>query len=85
VSYYKGLGVPQNNVVAYALWDVAAAQASSGNACASQASKVRSVLAANLTAQDIKAAQALSREMSQPGNLLKALDRYLATSVSKDH
>jgi hypothetical protein len=75
--YATGHGMPQNRVVAYALFNLATAQNSS---IKEGASMVRAALAKRMTEQEIKAGQALSQEMSRPGNLLKALDQYLAAS-----
>jgi TPR repeat protein len=79
--YGMGQGVPQDKVVAYALLNLAAAQESSSGD--HTASSNRSRLAAGMTEQAIEAGQALSRKMSVPGNLLKALDSYLAGSGSR--
>jgi TPR repeat protein len=80
--YTNGHGVRQNRVVAYALFNLTTAQDSSNN---DLASKRRASLAAKMTEQEIKSGQALSQEMSRPGNLLKALDQYLATSGVDSH
>jgi hypothetical protein len=47
--------------------------------------KYRSELAADMTAEEIKAAQALAQELNRPGNFRKALNRYLAASAGKKH
>jgi hypothetical protein len=79
--YANGQGVPQDKVVAYALLNLAAAQeSSSGDHTASSS---RSRLAADMTKRAVEAGQALSRRMNAPGNLLKALDSYLAGSGSR--
>jgi TPR repeat protein len=45
-----------------------------------RATRERAALADKMTEQEIKAGKTLSQEMSRPGNLLKALDQYLATA-----
>jgi hypothetical protein len=40
---------------------------------------------ARVTKQEIEAGQTLIGQMSRPGNLLKALDEYLAASAAKNH
>jgi TPR repeat protein len=79
--YDNGQGVPQDYVAAYALINLAAARESQdGDHWAFQA---RAKLADSMTQQKIEAAQALSRAMNRPGNLLKALDQYLATGQGR--
>jgi TPR repeat protein len=80
--YATGQGVPQNLVVTYALFNLPSAQDSSDNDSISQE---RDSLAAHMTKQEIEAGQSLSQEMSRPGNLLKALDQYLATPGDTSH
>jgi TPR repeat protein len=78
--YALGKGVPQSKVVAYALFNLSAAQAPTHE---NDAFKHRSSLEKNMTKQEIEVGQALSQKMSISGNLLKALDGYLATSGSE--
>jgi hypothetical protein len=80
VAYAKGEGVSRNNVAAYALLDLSAAQISSSGD--DELSEYRSSLIARMTQQEIEAGQALARKMSAPGQFLKALDDYLASSHS---
>jgi TPR repeat protein len=80
--YARGQGVPQNKIVAYALSDRAVVLNAPSDA---HAPATRAALAANMTEQEIKSGQALSQEMSRPGNLLNALDQYLAASTDKGH
>jgi TPR repeat protein len=80
--YANGQGAPQNKVIAYALFNPAVARDSSGD---ERATQVRAWLATQMTQQEIKAGQALSQEMSRPGNLLNALDQYLVTSGTNNH
>jgi hypothetical protein len=70
--YAVGRGVPQNNVVAYALFNLLATPASS-------VIKIRSFLTTLMSQQEIEAGQALTRRMNAPGQLLKALDDYMAS------
>lgn len=73
IAYANGQGVAMSRVVAYALYNLSAAQAPSYN---TGAAYKRATLANEMTAKEIEAAQKLTREMAKPGNLLKALDRY---------
>jgi len=83
VAYKRGQGVSPNDVVAYALFTLSAAQEPSGGGVASEN---RSQLAQSMTEQEIEAGQALSRKMGFPGKLLNALDQYLASLPSgKEH
>lgn len=75
--HVDGQGVPQSRVVAYALYNLAAADNET-------AAKNRSGLSEGMTNREIEAGQALSREMSKPGNVLKALDQYLAKPAVKE-
>ena len=78
--YDHGRGVPASRVVAYALYDLSAEgdPSSENNATANRTS-----LAKSMTKQEMEAAQALSQELAKPGNLTKALDRYVG-SVGQD-
>ena len=71
--YAKGLGVPQDKVLAYALFNVSAA----GDPAAEEAISNRDIISKAMTPREIKAGQALTRELAQPGNFGKALDAYL--------
>ena len=79
--YANGYGVPENNVVAYALYGDEPEP--SKDSC--RPIKYCAELAADMTAQEIKAAQALAQELNRPGNFRKALNRYLAASAGKKH
>ena len=73
VMYSKGQGVPPSRVVAYALYNLSAANdPSSENIATSH----RTYLAGKMPTQEIDAAQDLTREMARPNNLLTALDNY---------
>ena len=74
VMYAKGQGVPWNDIVAYALCNVAAAGNSSERVKISQ---IRDLLTKLMTPSQIEAAQALSLELAKPGNFGLALDAYL--------
>ena len=72
--YIKGQGVLPSHVVAYALYNLSAANdPSSTNIAASH----RTYLTGKMPAHEIDAAQALTREMAKPNNLLSALDGYV--------
>ncbi len=74
LMYYSGRGVPKNRVAAYALLDLSAAK----DAIAQGASAIdRTVVAKAMTPQEIEAAQHLSRDMSKPKNLQRALDQFI--------
>lgn len=71
--YSKGQGVLQSRVIAFALYNVSAANdPSTGNKAAAN----RDGLSSLMTSAEIAAGQSLSLEMSKPGKLLKALDKY---------
>ncbi len=72
--YKNGQGVPPSRVVAYALYNLSAANDPSS---ANIATGHRTYLAGNMTAQEIDAAQNLTREMARHNNLLTALDNYI--------
>lgn len=75
--YTNGDGVAKNLVIAYALQNLA--QAAGNEFARSNLSKNE----ADMQASEIAAAQQLSREMSKPGNLLKALDNYAKHNPTK--
>ena len=75
--YVNGQGVPRSKVVAYALWSLSDATVAS-SPLSTGSSEYHSRLANVMTKQEIEAGQVLSREMSRAGNLLNALDKYLA-------
>ncbi|WP_396230361.1 tetratricopeptide repeat protein [Gallionella capsiferriformans] len=81
--YASGQGVHQNSVFAYALFNVSATNAHSADKIDGAAAN-REKLSSSMTAKEIAAAQALSREISQPGMLLKALDRYSKKQAIKE-
>ena len=80
VMYEYGRGVPSSPVAAYALYNLAAAN---DPASVNKASANRTRLIHTMSPKEIEAGQALTRELSKPGNLLKALDQYVKTRVSK--
>jgi TPR repeat protein len=76
--YANGQGVTSSRVVAYALFSLAAANdPSSANTAAAN----RTALLKSMPAKEIEAAQAMTRELSQPGNLLNALDKYVKSAA----
>ena len=74
VMYANGQGVPQDKVAAYALYNLSAANDPSHD---NNARKNRERLAENMTASEIEAGQALTREIAKPGNFGWALDGHL--------
>ena len=81
VMYTKGQGVARSRVVAYALYNLSASiDASADN----KATANRSALLEDMSQQEIDAGQALTRDMSQPGNLLKVLDAYIKKPKVKE-
>jgi TPR repeat protein len=74
MNYVKGEGVLQSRVIAYALYSVAATQDPSYRRPPFDVN--RKNLSSSMTAAEINAGQSLSRDMSKPKNLLKALDKY---------
>lgn len=72
--YAKGIGVPPDYVAAYALLNLATSFDSSLDKCIS----FRNFLLNNMEPEEVQAGQALTLEMSINGNMIKALDYYLA-------
>jgi hypothetical protein len=72
--YARGQGVPQDRVLAYALYSLSAAGDPSSN---NPAARNRDIIAKEMTPREIEAGQALTRALAQPGNFGKALDAYL--------
>ena len=77
VFYANGRGVPQSNIVAYAFYNLSATNKPSED---NNAISNRKAIANEMTEQEIKQGQKLSSEMSAPGAILKALDRYIKAS-----
>lgn len=79
-------GVPQNNVVAYALFDLSGlsdlVDDDSGNDPVFS-KQFRASFVKGLTQQEIKDGKALSREMSRSGDVVKAINQYLYGHDSK--
>jgi hypothetical protein len=73
VMYKKGQGVLSSKIVAYALYNVSAANDSSAD---NPATSNRTALVLSMSQKEIDEGQDLTREMSKSGNLLKALDAY---------
>lgn len=67
----KAQGVPQLPVVQHALYNLARAQGDEMSA------KNLKIIEPGMTRQEIADAQALARDMAQPGKLLKVLDAYV--------
>lgn len=81
VRYANGQGVVSSRVAAYALYNVSAASDPSDE---NRAAGHRARLAESMPTREIEAAQDLSREIAKPGNLLKALDRYVKNPALKE-
>jgi TPR repeat protein len=71
--YDNGQGVPQDKVLAYALYNLSAA----GDPPSNKAISNRDAIVEQMTPREIEAGQALTRALAQPGNFAKALDAYL--------
>jgi TPR repeat protein len=69
--YNHGTGVPQNKVAAYALFHLAAMQDHESGI------SNRSILAEDMTKQEIETGETLAQEMGVEGDFLTALDRYV--------
>lgn len=76
--YAHGEGVPHQRVVAYALYSIAAGTDAVGG---TYAVKNRQALMRTMGRGEVAAAQRLVLEMQVPGNLLKAMDHYLAAQL----
>ncbi|CAB1276200.1 tetratricopeptide repeat protein [Candidatus Nitrosacidococcus tergens] len=74
MMYQKGKGVNQNYVIAYAFWNTAATTLPGARYLRTEITKL-------MTNEEITTAQTLSQQMSQPGNLLKALDIYFQSET----
>lgn len=74
VLYQGGKGVPQDKVLAMALYNVSVAYAGKS---ATQARQNRQGLANQMPLDDVKQALALTEELLKPGNLKPGLEAYL--------
>lgn len=74
VLYQGGKGVPQDKILAMALYNVSVAYAGKGK---TQAAQNRQVLANQMSLDDVKKALALTEELLKPGQLKPALAAYL--------
>jgi hypothetical protein len=73
--YANGQGVPQDKVLAYALFNLSSA---AGDPSTNKpATRNRNIITKEMTPREIEAGQALTRALAQPGNFGKALDTYL--------
>jgi TPR repeat protein len=79
--YADGQGVHQSRVMAFALYNVSAMNDPSID---NKAASNREKLSSSMTTKEIAAGQALSREISKPGMLLKALDKYSKNPAVKE-
>ncbi len=75
VLYQSGKGVPQDKVLAMALYNVSVAFAGNGT---TRATQNRQGLANQMPVDDVKKALALTEQFLKPGNLKPALRAYLA-------
>lgn len=76
VLYEKGAGVPQDKVLALALYNVSASQDPDQN---STAARNRQGLANRMPLDDVKKAIALTEQLLKPGQLKRGLDAYWRT------
>jgi len=74
VLYQGGKGVPQDKVLAMALYNVSVAYSGKGT---TQAAQNRQVLANQMPLADVKKALALTDELLKPGKLKPGLEAYL--------
>ena len=74
VLYQGGKGVPQDKILAMALYNVSVAYAGKGK---TQAAQNRQVLANQMSLDDVKKALALTEKLLKPGQLKPALEAYL--------
>jgi len=79
--YVNGQGIHQSRVMAFALYNVSATNDPSTD---NKAIANREELSSSMTAAEVAAGQALSREISKPGMLLKALDKYSKKPAVKE-
>ena len=77
VMYANGQGVPQDKVLAYALYNLSAAGDPSKD---NNAPRNRESIAQGMSREAILAGQALTRELAKPGNFAQALDAHLKAS-----
>lgn len=73
-AYADGLGVPQNLIAAYALFSLAISEGDE------TATKIRESI--DISQIEIDSAQRLTQQMSESGDCLKALDRFIQKSTS---
>jgi uncharacterized protein len=71
VMYANGQGVPQDWVVAYALFDISSADTTTLGA------KGKGIAATKMTLKQIEAGKRLTAEITKPNNLSKAIAEYL--------
>jgi TPR repeat protein len=76
--YANGKGVHQSRVIAYALYNLSASNAPTAD---DKAAANREKLSSSMTAAEIASGKSLLREISKPGMLLKALDKYINKSA----
>ena len=73
--YQGGKGVPQDKVLAMALYNVSVAYAGKGT---TRAMQNRQSLANQMPVDDVKKALALTEQFLKPGNLKPALEAWLS-------
>lgn len=76
--YDLGQGLPQDSVLAYALYNLSAANDSSAE---NPATKNRDVLAQQLPPNQLAEGQALTLELMKPGNFARVLDARLSKTT----
>ena len=79
VMYSNGHGVQQDQIVAYALFNLCA---ENNRFDTSRILVNRANLAMSMSMGEIKAADALTREMGKPGNLLKSIEDFITNSTA---
>ena len=79
--YENGRGVHQNKILAYALYNLAAANKNPLSANKARGNRDR--LAEGLSREALLRGQELARQLAQPGNFAKALDAHLARAARK--
>ncbi len=81
--YRHGKGIPESPVVAYALFDLAAANPSATQKENAHSAENLRALTETLNADEIQTARYLKNAMSQPGNFSRALEEYLRVLSAK--
>jgi len=78
--YMNGINLPPSRVIASALFKLAITDPN----MAKVVEKSQVELSSSISPKEVKVAENLSREMSKPGNFLKALDSYVKKPLVKE-